>query len=107
VPDARTLHRRAFAHLASDRLEEAVATWREALALDPGLAIAWNGLGTALARQGDLDGAIEAGRRLVELEPEDPLSHTNLSLLYVRKGMVPEAEAEKAIAMRLQLRRQP
>jgi Flp pilus assembly protein TadD len=103
VADPRELHKRAFEHLANDRVAEAIAAWREALALDPTLAIAWNGLGMALAQMGDLDGAIEAGRRLVELEPDDPLSHTSLSLLYVRKGMVPEAEAEKAIAMRLQL----
>jgi tetratricopeptide (TPR) repeat protein len=35
---------------------------------------------------------------------DDPLSHTNLSILYQGKGMIPEAEDEKAIAMRLQMR---
>ena len=104
MADARALAKQAFAHLANDRVAEAVATYREAVALDPGLAIAWNGLATALAQQGDLDGALEASRRLVELEPDDPLGHTNLSLFYMRKGMIPEAEAEKALAMRLQMK---
>lgn len=106
MSDARAVAKQAFAHLANDRVGEAVAAYREAVALDPTLAIAWNGLATALARQGDLDGALEAGRRLVELEPDDPLAHTNLSLAYVRKGMIPEAEAEKALAMRLQMKQQ-
>jgi Flp pilus assembly protein TadD len=106
MSDARAVAKQAFAHLANDRVDEAVAAYRQAVALDPSLAIAWNGLATALGRQGDLDGALEAGRRLVELEPDDPLAHTNLSLCYVRKGMIPEAEAEKALAMRLQLKQQ-
>ena len=58
-----------------------------------------------LAQQGDLDGAIEAGRRLVELEPDEALGHTSLSIFYQRKGMIREAEDEKAIATRLALRR--
>jgi len=104
MSDARALAKQAFAHLANDRVEEAVARYREAVALDPGLAIAWNGLAMALGQQGDLDGALAASRRLVELEPDDPLGHTNLSLFYMRKGMIPEAEAEKALAMRLQMK---
>lgn len=104
MSDARALAKQAFDHLANDRLAEAVAAYREAVALDPRLAIAWNGLAMALAQQGDLDGALAASRRLVELEPDDPLGHTNLSLFYMRKGMIAEAEAEKALAMRLQLK---
>ena len=52
-----------------------------------------------------LDGAIEAGRKLVALEPDEPLGHTSLSMFYQRKGMIPEAEGEKAIASRLTMRR--
>jgi len=104
MSDARARAKQAFAHLANDRVNEAVAAYREAVALDPSLAIAWNGLATALAQQDDLDGALEASRRLVELEPDDPLGHTNLSLFYMRKGMIPEAEAEKALAMQLQMK---
>ena len=104
MSDARALAKQAFSHLANDRVDEAVAAYREAVTLDPLLPIAWNGLATALAQQGDLDGALEASRRLVELEPDDPLGHTNLSLFYMRKGMIPEAEAEKALAMRLQMK---
>ena len=52
----------------------------------------------------DLDAAIEAARRLIEIEPEDPLSHTNLSRLLQQQGRIPEAEAAMASAMRLQMK---
>ena len=106
MADARALYKAAFDHFVNDRLEEAIAGYREAVAADPDLAIAWNGLAMALAQGGDLDAAIEAGQRLVELEPEDPLGHTSLSMFYQRKGMIPEAEDERALAMQLLMRAQ-
>jgi tetratricopeptide (TPR) repeat protein len=101
MSDARALQREAFAHFRGGRLDEAAATYREALAADPSLALAWNGLAMVLERQGDLDGAIEAARRLVALEPDEALGHTSLSMFYQRKGLIAEAEEEKAIATRL------
>lgn len=104
VSEARALYKQAFDAFVDGRLDEAVAGYRRAVAEDPALAIAWNGLAMALAQQGDLDGAIEAARRLVELEPEDALGHTSLSIFYQRKGMIREAEDEKAAATRLAMR---
>jgi tetratricopeptide (TPR) repeat protein len=105
-PEAKALYRRGFEHFANDRHEEAIALYEQALRLDPALAIAWNGLSLAYRQKGDLEAAIEAGRRLIELEPDDALSHTNLSILYQRRGMIPEAEEEKAIAMQIQMKSQ-
>ena len=105
MSDARTLQREAFAHFAAGRIDEAVAGYRRALALDPKLAIAWNGLAMTLEKAGDLDGAIEAAHRLIELEPDEALGHTSLSRFYQRKGMIPEAEDEKAIATRLAMKK--
>jgi tetratricopeptide (TPR) repeat protein len=104
MADARALYKEAFGHFAKGRLEEAVAGYRAALDAQPDLAIAWNGLAMALAQQGELDAAIDAGRRLVELEPDEPLGHTSLSIFYQRKGMIREAEDEKAIATKLAMR---
>ena len=78
--------------------------FQRALEIDPELAIAWNGLSLARRQQGDLEAAVEAGKRLIEIEPEDPLSHTNLSILYQRMGMIPEAEEERALAMQMLMR---
>jgi tetratricopeptide (TPR) repeat protein len=101
---ALQLAREALRQLANDRIPRAIELYEKALAEDPACALAWNGLSIAWRHAGDLDRAIEAGRRLVEIEPDDALSHTNLSILYQSKGMIPEAEEEKATAMRLQLR---
>ena len=106
MSDARALAKQAFADFAKGRLDEAASGYRAALELDPGLAIAWNGLAMVLAQQGDLDGAIAAGRRLVAIEPDEALGHTSLSIFYQRKGMIAEAEDEKAIATRLSMRAQ-
>jgi Flp pilus assembly protein TadD len=100
------VYRRGFQHFANDRFDRAIELFREALRIDPQLAIAWNGLSLAYRQKGELEAAIEAGRRLIELEPDDPLSHTNLSILYQRGGMIPEAEEERAAAMQLQMKAQ-
>jgi Flp pilus assembly protein TadD len=105
VSNARALYKEAFSHFIDDRFDEAIAGYRRALEVDPSLAIAWNGLAMALAQRGDLDGALEAGQQLVALEPDEPLGHTSLSIFYQRKGMIPEAEEEKAIAMRLGMKK--
>lgn len=104
MPDARALYREGFQHFAEDRIDEAIDCYQRAVDAEPNLAIAWNGLSMTLKRKGDLDGAIEAGVKIIELEPDDPLSHTNLSILYQAKGMIQEAEDEKALAMQLQLK---
>lgn len=104
MSDARAIYKQGFAHFAKGENKEAIRLYREALEADSALPIAWNGLSMALGASGDLDGAIEAAKKLIELEPDDPLSHTNLSRLFQQKGLIPEAEDEKALAMRLQMK---
>jgi tetratricopeptide (TPR) repeat protein len=105
MSDAHALQREAFSHFVAGRLDEAAAGYRAALEADPKLAIAWNGLAMVLDRQDDLDGAIEAAKQLVALEPGEALGHTSLSIFYQRKGMIAEAEDEKAIATRLAMQK--
>ena len=104
MSEARALYKRGFQQFAQERYDEAIELYRQAIEVDPDLAIAWNGLSMAYRQKGELELAVEAGRRLVELDPDDPLSHTNLSILYQRQGLIPEAEEERAIAMQLQMR---
>ena len=91
---------------AQDRLDEAIAAYERALAEDPNYADALHALAMTHANRGDLDRAIELGRRLIEVAPEDELAHTSLSIFYQQKGMIAEAEHIGARARTLGWKRQ-
>ncbi len=88
------------------RFEEAMARYHEALAIDPDYSDAVHALAMVLADSDRLDEAIEWGKRLCELTPNDVLAHTSLSTFYQRKGLIPEAEAAGAKARMLDWKRQ-
>jgi len=105
VSEARDLYKQGFALFADGDVDGAIGLYRQATDTDADLAIAWNALSIALGRQGKLDEAIEAAHKLIALEPDDPLSHTNLSRFLQQQGNIPEAEAEMAKATQLEMRR--
>jgi Flp pilus assembly protein TadD len=102
-------------HEALDRLAEgdaagAAQTLRRCLEVDPGMLDAMHGLIRALQETGELDAAIAVAQRLLQLDPEEVLAHTSLSILYQHKGMIAEAEAEalkaKLLGWKKQLQQQ-
>jgi len=84
--------------MADGKLEEAVTAYRESLSADPAFTEAMHGLARALQDLQRYDEAITVAQRITELDPDDVLAHTSLSVLYQKKGMIPEAEAEGAKA---------
>jgi tetratricopeptide (TPR) repeat protein len=74
------------------KLDEAIAEYEKALALDPKFADALHGLAQAYYAKVDFDKAITAAERILALDPGDILAWTTISRAYQRKGMVPEAE---------------
>lgn len=74
--------------------DQAVDEYRKSLAADPTFTDALHGLSRSLQNLNRLDEAIEVAQRISEIDPDDVLAHTSLSILYQKKGMVPEAEAE-------------
>ncbi len=84
--------------MADGKLEDAVAAYRGALGADPSFTEAMHGLARALQDLQRYDEAIEVAQKIAEVDPDDVLAHTSLSLLYQKKGMIPEAEAEGAKA---------
>jgi tetratricopeptide (TPR) repeat protein len=64
------------------------------VAADPQFTDALHGLSRALQDLQRFDEAIETSKQISEIDPDDILAHTSLSILYQKKGMVPEAEAE-------------
>jgi Flp pilus assembly protein TadD len=98
MPSKEDLYDQAIDCVAEGKPEEAIERYREALSLDPEYIDAWHGLALALAEAQRFDEAVEAGKKLVELEPDDPLSYTNLSRFYQQMGNIAEAESWAAKA---------
>jgi tetratricopeptide (TPR) repeat protein len=91
---AEDLYYAALDLMAEGQLEKAVIEYQASLAADPSFTEAMHGLARALQDLQRYDEAIAVAQRLAELEPDDILAHTSLSVLYQKKGMIPEAEAE-------------
>ncbi len=106
MPDKEELYDEAVDLYADDKLDEAIAVYNEALAIDPKFTDAVHGLAMCYQAKGDLDTAIALTQRYIEQEPEDILAFTNLSMFYQKKGMIKEAEAAGAEARRLDWKRQ-
>ncbi|MFZ5524847.1 MAG: tetratricopeptide repeat protein [Pseudomonadota bacterium] len=73
------------------RIDEAVASYRRALKINPAYAEAHNNLGAALFELGRLDEAAACCRRVVELKPGSAEARNNLGAALFRLGQVDEA----------------
>ncbi len=80
---------------------------RTAIELNPTNADYHNFLGNLLFKQEDFQGAVQAYRRAVEMDPDDPVPHLNLATTLPKIGAAQEAEREKAIYFRLTGGRKP
>src|SRR5690348_5095577 len=80
--------------VAEGEQEGALAEHQLSLAADPAFTEAMHGMARTLQDLGRLDEAITVAKRIAELDPDDVLAYTSLSVLYQKKGMIPEAEAE-------------
>ncbi len=94
-----------FQNDAHDKDVKAIDILREAVLLHPVFEDAYEALGVILNRHHRVDEAIHYMKILAALNPACIMAHTNLSVFYVAKGMIAEAEEEKAKAAVLQLRR--
>jgi tetratricopeptide (TPR) repeat protein len=79
---------------ADGKHDEAVTAYRRAIDADPSFTDAMHGLTRAYQDMERFDDAIAIAKRIAAVDPEDILAHTSLSILYQRKGMITEAEAE-------------
>ena len=86
-----------------------VATWRNdtslwthALACTAGNSIAHNGLGVALAREGNHDAAIAEYHAALQINPNYPAAHYNLGDSLTAKGNLDGAIAQYQLALKIQ-----
>jgi len=106
MPTKEELYDEAVDLFGDGKLDEAIAKYREAIGMDPSYVDAWHGLAMAYNDAGRHDDAIEAGKKLCELTPDDVLAHTSLSRFYQAANRIAEAEAEGAKARMLDWKRQ-
>jgi Flp pilus assembly protein TadD len=76
------------------KLDDAIVQYSKALEIDPQYQDALHGLARAQFDNGDVDGAIATAKRLTEIDADDTLAHTSLSMFYQSKGLIEEAEKE-------------
>lgn len=95
---AEELYFRAVDAMADADLSAATDLFRASLAEDATFLDAWHGLIRTLQDCGQLDEALQLALRLADIQPEDVLVHTRLSILYQMQGKIAEAEAESAKA---------
>src|SRR5262245_52703724 len=71
-----------------DKLHESIGLYRKALELDPNYQDALHGLSMALLNHGQFDEAAQTARRLIEIDGDDVLAHTSLSMIYHAQGRI-------------------
>jgi len=103
---AHRLYDEALAVFEQDEADQDVSAidyLRESILLEPTFEDAYEALGVILHRHHRVDEAIHYMKKLEALNPDCLMAHTNLSVFYVAKGMIEEAEQEKAKAAVLQI----
>ena len=83
------------------KLEEAVASWQQALRLKPDDAEAHNNLGIVLQEQGKLEEAAASLQQALRLKPDYAEAHNNLGIVLKEQGKLEEAAASLQQAVRL------
>jgi Flp pilus assembly protein TadD len=80
--------------MGDGQTKAAVTELQKSIAADGTFTDSLHALTRALEDLSRFDEAIEVAKKLAELDPDDVLPHTRLLILYQKKGMIPEAEAE-------------
>ena len=101
IEEAEEIYHKAldiFSESSDDQDELVEPMLREAIRKNPKMADAYETLGVLLSRHERFDEAIELMKKLKEMSPDTVMAYSNLSLFYMKKGMIQEAEEEKAAA---------
>ena len=91
--DSEELATAGFNALEKGDFTTAIELLERALKRNPGQETAWNNLGRAYMRSGQLPKAEQAFRTAIEKNPFDEWAHNNLGMLLFEYGQLPEAEA--------------
>jgi tetratricopeptide (TPR) repeat protein len=93
-PDATLYYNRGCAHLAADRMQEAISDFSKAIILKPDWTLAYNNRGATYARMGEYDEAIKDFTKAIESDPSNRLAYRNRALAYKKLGQPLKAETD-------------
>jgi Tfp pilus assembly protein PilF len=101
-PDqADALHLQGLVAFRQGRTAEALVLLRRSVARNPQAPLFWRNICEVLRVTGYLDEAVEAGRRAVELAPEDPVALANLGVIHGERLELADAERCQRRALQL------
>lgn len=80
-------------------LDDALLDLNAALKVAPGSSMVWNDLGLLQDARGASREAEAALKRSIELDPDDPIGHANLAILYLDQSRMKEAKREIDLAL--------
>lgn len=84
-----------------ERWPEALAAYEQALTSDPGYVTALEGVGRLRIKQGDLRGAEEVLRRVLQIKPDSQRAHYYLGVALMQTGRPDEAIGEMRSSLSL------
>jgi superkiller protein 3 len=96
------LHRTGLELFNMGRQDEAIAHYKQAVAINPDFAEAYNNLGVAMVKQGRQNEAIALYQQAIAIEPKFAEAHSNVGVALAKQGRQDEAIAhyKQAIAIR-------
>ena len=95
---ADTIYYRGLKLFQNNEEEKALNLLRACLELNPFHSDALESIGVILGRQGHYEEAISFMDKLLEIDKDSVMAHTNKSLYFMKMGKIEEAEEEKSYA---------
>jgi tetratricopeptide (TPR) repeat protein len=83
----------ALVKTSTERIDEAIDAYKQAIRLAPDQIFAWNNLGNLCAKINRNDEAMIAFRKAVECNPRDPIAWNGLATIHFKIGYVDDAIA--------------
>jgi len=100
-PDAALYYNRGCAHLAADRLRDAISDFTKSITLNETWSLAYNNRGATYARMGLYGKAIEDFTEAIKSDSDNRLAYRNRALAYQKLGQPHKAEADFAVFLKL------
>ena len=95
---ARELYHLGVDLFQQNKSSQAMEALMKCIAFDPAFADPYESLGVILGREEKFNEAINWMDKLLSVNPQSVMAHTNKSLFLMKLGKIEEAEAEKSLA---------